>query len=269
MKDSSVGPTGLLHPNRQKRLLEALAARCNWCVQQQVSLQKQHSLDKEIEESSFKDTKTATTQACSRQRREMLQHWDETEEKLTAQYEALAIKTQKELGQLTAIFRKKHQEGIAAVGRKVEARKQAVLQQYENRKNQPGEQNRKEIKQIDDSLVPISEDLEWAKALTIRRLDHLPQVPPASSPEENMRELPPESVQQTIDTIFRLSRKCKRTVQEMQTGAASKTVDSFYLPGGVAVFVRDLDCLCGWPSVPNHLGLPCWRASSEPASSAS
>ncbi len=237
MKDSSVGPTGLLHPNRQKRLLDALAARCQWCVQQQVTLQQKHLTDKEIEEASLTNTRAATTHGCGKQRREMLDKWDDAEEKLTVQYEAIAVKTEKELGKLAGVFRKKHDEGVAKIQRKVEARKQAVLQQYDNRKNQPGEQNRKEIKQINDSLGPIHEDLEWARALTIRRLDRLPEVPPASSPEENMRELPPESVQQTIDTIFKLSRKCKKTVMEMQTGAASKTVDSFYLPGAVAVFV--------------------------------
>ncbi len=237
MKDSSVGPTGLLHPNRQKRLLDALAARCHWCVQQQVSLQEKHVIDKEVEESTLSDTRAATTQACVKQRREMLNRWDAAEEKLTAGYEETAVKTQKELGQLAKLFQRKHQEAVATIDRKVEARKQAVLQQYENRKNQPGEQNRKEIKQINDSLTPIHEDLEWARALTIRRLDRLPQVTPPSSPEENMRELPPESVQQTIESIFKLSRKAKKTIQEMQTGAASKIVDSFYLPGGVAVFV--------------------------------
>ena len=237
MKDSTVGPTGLLHPNRQKRLLEALAARCHWCVEQQVSLQQKHLIDKEVEDSALAQTRGTTLQTCSRQRREMLEKWDAAEEKLTVDYETAAVETEKELGKLAGLFRRKREQGVAKIERKVEARKQAVLQQYENRKNQPGEQKRKEIKQINDSLGPIHEDLEWARSLTIRRLDRLPAVPPAESPEEDMREPSPQSVQQTIDTIFKLSRKCKKTVQEMQTGAASKTVDSFYLPGAVAAVV--------------------------------
>ena len=237
MKDSSVGPAGLLHPNRQKRLLDALAARCQWCVQQQQTLQQQHQIDQQLEDTTLSDRRHTLTEGCRKQRREMLDQWDGCEEQLTAQYEATAVKTEQEIGQLALVFRKKHQEGIAAVERKVEARKQAVLQQYANRKNQPGEQSRKEIKQINDSLLSIQEELEWARALTIRRLDRLPEVPPPSTPEENMRERPPTSVQETIDTIFRVSRKCKKTVLEMQSGAPSKIVDSFYLPGAVAVFV--------------------------------
>ncbi len=236
MKDSSVGPTGLLHPDRQRRLLVALAARCQWCVQQQQTLQQKHSIDKEIEESSLSETRAATTTACFKQRREMLDQWDSAEEKLTADYEAAAVQTEKELGQLVTIFRRKLKEGKIAVGRKVEARKQAVLKQYENCKNQPGVQNRKEIKQINESLGPIHEDLEWARALTIRRLDRLPKVLPPSSPDEDMREPPPESIAQTIETISLLSRNCRTTIEEMQTGAASKIVDSWYLPGGVVVF---------------------------------
>jgi S-DNA-T family DNA segregation ATPase FtsK/SpoIIIE len=237
MKDSSVGPVGLLHPNRQKRLLDALAARCHWCVQQQQTLQQKHQVDQQLEESTLADRRGAMTDVCRKQRRELLDDWDASEEQLTAQYEATAVKTAQEIGQLAAIFRKKHQEGMANIERKVEARKQAVLQQYANRKNQPGEQSRKEIKQINDSLLPIHEELEWARALTVRRLDRLPEVPPPASPEENMRELPPASVQESIETIYRVSRKCRQTVLEMQSGAASKIVDSFYLPGAVAVFV--------------------------------
>ena len=55
---------------------------------------------------------------------------------------------------LAAIFRRKAAEEQKGIERKVEARRQAVLQQYENCKNQPGQQKRKEIKQIDEITGP-------------------------------------------------------------------------------------------------------------------
>ncbi len=237
MKDSSVDPPGLFDPRRQQRLLRGLAKRCHSSAEEQLGLLHRHHAEKNREEQTLATNRDQQTAECRRQRREMLQQWDVAEERLTANYEMTAIKMRKQVNRLAAIFRKKLAEGQKDIQRKVEARREAVLYQYESRKNQPIEQMHSEIAKIDDSLLPMQEDIEWARALTVRRLDGLPPVPPASTPEENMAEIPPTSVNDTVDTVFRLTRKLKSTVVEMQSGAASKTVDSFYLPAGVAVFV--------------------------------
>ena len=237
MKDSAVDPVGLFDPRRQKRLLDGLAHRCRSCVQEQAKLLQRHNTERSQEEQNLAASRDETTDECRQQRRDMLEEWDEAEEKLTASYEATALKTREKINRLGSIFRKKLSEGAADIKRKVEARREAVQHQYDARKNQPIEQRAKEVEQIDTSLMAMTDDIEWARALTIRRLDRLPEVGPPSSPEENMREVPPKSVQEAIDTIYRLNRKCKKTVAEMQTGAASKIVDSFYLPAGVAIFI--------------------------------
>ncbi|QDT13616.1 FtsK/SpoIIIE domain-containing protein [Planctomycetes bacterium K23_9] len=237
MKDSAVDPPGLFDPRRQIRLLSGLAQRCRSSAEKQRELMQRHSAEKDQEEQSLASSRGEQTDECRRQRRQMLDEWDATEEKLTATYEANAIKTRQQVNRLSAIFRKKLADGQSDIGRKVDARREAVVHQYEIRKSQPIDQMRAEIASIDDSLDPMQEDIEWARALTVRRLDGLPAVPPAQSPEENMAEVPPKSVTESVDTVYRLTRKLKSTVTEMQTGAASKIVDSFYLPAGVAVFI--------------------------------
>ncbi|MCG8649081.1 MAG: AAA family ATPase [Pirellulales bacterium] len=237
MKDSSVAPAGLFDPRRQKRLLEGLTHRFQNCLHQQQTLRVQHAKERETEESSFSQQRSQKTNLCRQQRYQMLQQWDDAEEKLTCQYETSAIKQRKELSRLAALFRRKAQEEKAGIQRKVDARKQAVQQQYENRKNQPGLQNRKEVKFIDDSLQEIRQNVEWARALTIRRLDRLPEVPPTKDADESLTGGPPDTVQQSVENIAKLTRQCKRVVEEMQTGMAYKTADSFYLPAGVAVMV--------------------------------
>ena len=237
MKDSSVSPVGLLHPSRQRQLLEALASRFADCAQQHARLRQEHQLQARIENSSLDNEKAATTEACRTQRREMLELWDASEEKLTANYELQELKLRRQLASVSQVFRKKLEEGLTAIDRKVEARKQAIEYQYEQRKGAPSEQREKETKEINLSLTPIAEELEWGRALTIRRLNRLPEVPPAATPEENMRELEPKTVRESLDTMYKLSRKCKGTVAEMHSGMASKIVDSFYLPAGVAVFL--------------------------------
>ena len=237
MKDSSVRPVGLFDPQRQRRLLDGLAQRFRNCIGQQQVLLEQHAAETAEDESQLAKHRDDITVKCKSKRRAMLAQWDQAEEALTSQYEAAAIRNRKELNRLTALYRRKSTEQTSIINKKVESRGQAVVHQYENRKNQPGQLKRKEIKLIDESLTKIHDDLEWARALTIRRLDRLPGVPPAETPEDDMSEDPPESVQQTLDTIGTLTRKCSKAVAEMQTGFASKVVDSFYLPGGVAVFI--------------------------------
>src|SRR5690606_17068077 len=161
---------------------------------------------------------------CREQRREMLQRWDEAEEQLTLAYESETVRVTNSIDQLGTKYRKIVAREKEIIQRKVVARCGAVVQQYENRRNIPGQQMRKECAQIDESLGPNIEEVEWARALAIRRLDHLPEVPPPQSPEEDVSERTPTSVREAIDAIGRLARRAKEINAEMQSGAASKTV---------------------------------------------
>lgn len=237
MKDSAVSPTGLFDPKRQRRLLDGLASRFQSCLDQQQVLREQHARERTREEADLSQQRRRQTDLCRARRRETLLAWDDAEEQLTAGYERKAVESRRELHRLSAHFRRKAAEQKKAIDRKVEARRQAVLQQYENRKNQPGLINRKEIKRIDLSLVKLQQHLEWADALTIRRLDRLPDVPPTQDPDEVVTVRMPESVDETVETIERLTRTCESVVEEMQTGTAYKTADSFYLPATVAVLI--------------------------------
>ncbi len=237
MKDSSVGPVGLFGNRRQQRLLEGLSCRFQTCVEQQRKLQAEHAEARVDEEQSLAAIRAETTADCRRRRRDMLTQWDQTEEQLINEYETTVINTRRELNRLAATFRRKSDEQRKAIDRKVDARRQAVLEQYENRKNQPGQQKRKEHKQLDESLEPIHRHLEWGRALTIRRLDRLPEVDLDNSLEDSHGAGPPDTVKQAIQITESLTKKCDGVVAEMQSGTASKIVDSFYLPAGVATFV--------------------------------
>jgi S-DNA-T family DNA segregation ATPase FtsK/SpoIIIE len=237
MKDSSVSPAGLFDPHRQKRLLEGLAHRFQSCLDQRQAIRGKHAIEHREEESRLSDQRRQQTDQCRLQRRQMLERWDDAEEELTSSYEQTAVNNQKELHRLSALYRRKAAEQKKAIERKVEARRQAVLQQYENRKNQPGVINRKQIKQIDASLADIRKHLEWSNALTIRRLDRLPDVPPSQDPDEVVVARTPESIEETVETIEQLTRTCRNVVDEMQTGTAYKVVDSFYLPAAVAALI--------------------------------
>lgn len=237
MKDSSVAPAGLFSPERQRRLIEALIARFQTCQQQRQELINSHATERNEEESHLLSERGDVTAECRRQRRVTLGEWDLAEEKVFAQYEDDTVRLKMDLNRLASLYRKKAKDGKLAIERKVEARRDAVAQQYKARKHQPGEQSKKEVEQINASLIPIAEDLAWARDLTVRRLDRLPPVPAPESPEQDMREPAPESIKQSIDTVFVLSRKCRAFITELQTGAAAKFVDSFYLPGGVAAVI--------------------------------
>jgi S-DNA-T family DNA segregation ATPase FtsK/SpoIIIE len=233
MKDSAVGPVGLFNTRRQKRLLDGLGQRFKTCLDQQQVLRSQHADEREAEERELSQQRADTTAECRAKRRDMLRQWDDADEQLTSHYEWTSIENRQEIGRLSVRFRRQAEEEQKAIERKVEARRQAVLQQHENCKNQPRQQKRIEIKRIDELLSPTSALLDQGRQLTIRRLAQLPEVKPVEHPEDDMRQPRPESVEQALNTISMLGDQCKEVVNEMQSGAASRMV--FFLPGLVAV----------------------------------
>ncbi len=237
MNASPLNVIGLFDPVRQQRLLDGLSRRAQRTQAELANLRSRLEEQEHVEVERLDLRRHETMDHCREQRREMLQRWDDAEEKLTVDYESKTIKITAELTRLGAFYRQKLAEEKKNIERKVQARRGAVLQQYENRRHAPGQTLRKEVAAIDQSLTGIHEVLELARALTIRRLDRLPEVPEATDPKDDMREPTPASVRDAIDAVGRLERKARATVDEMHTGFASKVVDSFYLPAGVAIFI--------------------------------
>lgn len=265
MSVSPLDVVGIFDPQRQRRLLSGVVDRVHRTHEELARLQAKLAQEEVAETERLDLRRHETVDHCREQRREMLERWDEAEEELTLEYETATVKLNNEIARLTAIYRRKLTEEKQTIQRKVEARRGAVLQQYENRRHAPGQQMRKEIAQINHALEPLHETLELARALTIRRLDRLPEVPPPQTPEENVAEAPPTSVADAIDAIHRYLKKANDTVAEMQSGAASKTVDSFYLPAGVAVFIV-IWVIAVFFIHPNQFWL--WMGSSVPVAGA-
>ncbi len=237
MSDSPLDVVGIFDPQRQQRLLAGVARRVDRTHDEMAVLQNRLADEEVVEVERLDLRRHETMDHCREQRREMLHRWDEAEEALTVEYETMTIKVNQELTRLAALYRRKLADEKKAIERKVNARRGAVVQQYENRRNAPGQQMRKENSLVDEALKPLNEDLEVVRALTIRRLNQLAELPPPEGSEESYAQPDPATVRDAVDTIARLQRRMRETAEEMQTGAASKIVDSFYLPGGVAVFI--------------------------------
>ena len=59
MKDSSVGPVGLLDPRRQVSMLDGLDQRCTTCSQQQEQLSRSHAEQRREEEKHLSSHRNA------------------------------------------------------------------------------------------------------------------------------------------------------------------------------------------------------------------
>jgi len=233
MKDSSVAPLGLFDPCRQRCVLDGLDRRFRSCAEQQQQLQRSHAEQRAEEERRFASRRAQATEVCRQQRRAMLTQWDQAEEKLISDYEAAVVNAQDELRRVASIFRRRQAEGETAIFRKVEARRQAVLQQYENHQNQPNLEKRRQIQRIKEALSPIIELRESARDLAISRLDSLPSGSPTQDWLSRQQIEKPASITEALEAIDRLTLRCQETLDEMHTGLASKLVDSFYLPAAV------------------------------------
>lgn len=232
MKDSSVRPAVLFDTRRQQRLLDGLAHRLQHCADEQGRLSQEHELQRTEDERRFGDRRAAQMADCRDQRRRMLSEWDDAEEQLTGHYERTVVQKRMELNRLAVVFRRKAAEERKAIELKVQQREQQLHEQYENSKNQPGQQKRRDIKRIDDALIPLQESLEQARDLTVSRLDGLPDVP--LSEGEETGPIPP-SIDEAIASIQTLTQQCAAVIGDMHRGRAAKMVESFRLPlAGVA-----------------------------------
>ncbi len=236
MQDTSVSPPGLFALSRSQRLLASLESRSHWWADRQAKLIETHLAELAVEQREHEQLRQQKADACRQLRRETLSQWDESDETLIHEYEVTSVTLRQDLNRLAAIYRRKLAEEKKNIERKVEARRQAVLHQYENQKNQPGIQKRKEIKAIDSTLVPLRESVEAARSITVQRLERLPEVP-ESYDEPDIPEPKVYTVTESIAALEALKVSMAGVLAQMRSGFASKIIDTFYLPLGVVLFM--------------------------------
>ncbi len=237
MKDTAVDPAGLFDVRRQRRLLDGLVNRFRGSLSKQQMLLSAHAQQRSVEEAQMSNERATIANECRIQRRAMLDYWDNAEEQLTRNYETKVLNFRRDLSRLDNLFRQKANDEKQGIERKVTARHQAITRQFENRKNQPGQQNRKEIKKIDDTLEPIQAMVREARELALRRLDHVPEVGPPENPEDEIRLDPPGTIEDAVAAIRSLEKNCRKTFDEMKTTTASRIIDSYFLPILVLIFL--------------------------------
>jgi len=222
MKDNSVSPPWLLATSRQRQLLDGLSKRFQNCSARQSDLQKLHFQQEMEQERNYAISHAATMEQCRDKRRKMLAIWDEADETQASIYEETAVRNRIELSRLTQLFKQKTVQEQLVIEQKVQSRCQAVTEQYENRKDQPGQQKRKEVKLIDEALLPLAKQIEEVNHVTIRRLDMLPEIKPDEEQLKELRESRPETIKATIESLSRLTKKCEKLAVELQSGVAAK-----------------------------------------------
>ncbi|MCC9645065.1 AAA family ATPase [Rhodopirellula sp. JC740] len=235
MKDNAVSPALLFAPERQHRLLHGLIKRVADTREEHSRLVRQQGDQHADLEQQLAEQLAAIKQNCNADRLSTLKQWDVAQEKAIEAYEQATLKTRDELRRCSAKFRRQLAEEEAAINGKVEKRLIAVQSQYDARKDQPKKLAKKEHQQLDEALAESDADIEWARALTIRRLNRLLDVQTPKDLYSEFGETRPESVVDSVELIRRQNRRLKSTVAEMQTGFAAHVVDAvYYLPSLVA-----------------------------------
>ncbi|MFG0266974.1 MAG: FtsK/SpoIIIE domain-containing protein [Rhodopirellula sp. JB055] len=238
MKDTAVSPALLFAPERQHRLLHGLIQRVADSKEEHsrlVRLQNDHHADIEQKLAS---QLAAIKQNCSADRISTLTQWDSAQEDAIASYEVATLQTRDDLRRCGARFRRQLAEEESAINGKVEKRLIAIKNQYDARKDLPKKLAAKEHHQLDAALAESNEDIEWARSLTIRRLNRLLDVQTPKDLYAEFGESAPTSVDDALELIGRQNRRLKSTVADMQKGFAAHVVDAvYYLPSLVAVLL--------------------------------
>ncbi len=234
MKDTSVSPPGLFSLSRSRRLLSSLESRSRQWAEQLVQIEQQHAVDESAELAEHERQRQTQAESCRLQRREMLTQWDVSEEKLISHYESTTVGVRQDLNRLAAIYRRKVADERKSIEQKVAARRQAVLQQYESEKNQPGIKRKKEFNAIDAALVPLQETITAGRELTIQRLEQLPDVDGTAAEEEEFPEPKIHTVAESIAAIESFTEASNAILKQMRSGIASKM---FLFPLGAILFM--------------------------------
>ncbi|EMI41935.1 FtsK/SpoIIIE domain-containing protein [Rhodopirellula sp. SWK7] len=237
MKDSSVAPVFLFDPARQRRLIDGLVGRVAASRSDHERLLLAQSAQHQDLERKLAEQLAEVRQNCQQDRNSTLKQWDNAQEQAIAAYESATIQTRDQLRRIRIKYRKASAEQTEVIEGKVEKRLIAIEHQYNQRKDQPKKQQAAQSQQLDEALAAGNEDLQWARDLTMRRIDQLLDVSLPKDPHVEFQESEPTTVRDAIELITRQNRRVKAVTVDMQKGFASKVVDSFYLPAGVAVFI--------------------------------
>ncbi|SMP53398.1 DNA segregation ATPase FtsK/SpoIIIE, S-DNA-T family [Neorhodopirellula lusitana] len=237
MKDSAVSPVLLLSPARQRRLIDGLISRVADSRHEHTRLLAEQNAQHQDIEHALASQLAAVKQNCLQDRQSTLQQWDHAQEEAIAAYETATIKTRDGLRRVTGKYRKARNDQESVITGKVEKRVIAIENQYNQYKDQPKKKLASDVRRLDQMVAGGDTDLEWARHLTMRRLNRYLEVTQPKDPFAEFEEVAPTSVKEAEDLVQRQNRRLKSATKEMQKGFASAVVDSFYLPAAVAVFI--------------------------------
>lgn len=237
MKDTSVAPVFLFDPARQRRLIDGFVGRVADSRSEHRRLLSDQSAQHDDLEHQLAAQLAEVKRSCHQDRQSSLRQWDDEQEKAITAYETASIQTRDRLLRTRIKYRKASAEQTAVIQGKYDKRLIAIEHQYKQRKLQPKKQQAAEFQLLDETLNAGNADLEWSRALTVRRLDGLLDVALPRDPYGEFNETEPASVREAVDLIGRQNRRLHAVTVDMQSGFASKVVDSFYLPVAVALFI--------------------------------
>ena len=237
MKDNVVAPTLLHHPGRVGRLVQSLHQRSQRAREELATLAESHDEGQlDLQRHLARQLESLQGDGVA-DRQTILTRWDHAQEQAIASYEQVTLEVRDKLRRVAATSRRNLQAGIETIDQKVRLRIEAVRGQYDSRKDAPAVNAKSELRAIGESLKTLQPTLQWTRDLTVRRLNRLLEVRLAADPMSEFGEVPPESVSDAISLIDRQRNRLEQIASSMNQGFAAKTTDSFYLPGGVAVFI--------------------------------
>ncbi|MEM8914087.1 MAG: ATP-binding protein, partial [Planctomycetota bacterium] len=199
MKDSVVSPILLFDPNRQRRLLDGLVDRVAASRHDLQKLRVESDLASETLEAQLSSQLADVKSTCVADRATTLRQWDQAQEQAIASYEHATVQTRDALRRMSAKFRRLSAEAEANIDAKVEKRVTAIEHQYASHRDKPKEQLKRDLKQVETILGAGNADLQFARELTIRRLNRYLDLKTPPDVWEEFGETAPKTVRDAVD----------------------------------------------------------------------
>jgi len=228
----------------------------------------------------------ATLEACRRERQQVLQQWDQIDEKLLARYESETLRARNQRHRELVVFRRDRKRAVESEEQAYDTEKSRLQQKYQEEKPKPAALQHKGDAQLDSAAQEINLLITALRQLAARRLGgpaalekivaasssgKSPSMPRAattgspSSPNSAAADAAPPSpgdLAAVLKQLGELLLETKSLGQQMKQGFHVKLVESIFLLWIIIPFVL-LWCLVCYLGIEAHR--PLWMLGSLPA----
>lgn len=258
----------LLTPTRQRRWLRGVTNRFRHGQSDRLAMEQRHQEELVSLRQQLEHEAAETLADCRKQRRQVLEEWDHSDEQMLASYEAGTLKTRNQKNHDLAVLRRDRKTAVAQQEQNFDQQKNQIQQRYATEKPKPVALQKKSDLQLDKLAADAKQHVENARQIALSRLGGpnglqklLADHPPLAADDPTLAE-ELKSHSDVVQRLQQLTEQIQTEASGLKKGLPVKMIESF---GLVIVFAIVLLLWCGGVAAISPDRYALWMLASIPA----